>query len=100
MNPIKEIVDTVTYDQAPIDQSFIRDKWTETITPGKENIAYIEPVAHMDPKQEFKSEQEPDIKADISETPKNNNLLIFFIAFVIALFSALIVLFLKKRIEN
>lgn len=115
LNPDKKIIDKINYEKASLGQSFNRTlqdfAWSTTLTPGEENVI-IQPEVQSTGEQtkEEKAELTPKSNsvekiplAKISEQfPKksSNSLIIFLIAIAIAVGSAIIVVFLKKKTED
>lgn len=122
LNPNNEIVHTVSYPKALLGQSYNRTatgwSWSTTLTPEKPNII-TQPEIPKSENLEMSKSQNIEISeketgprpspsptttllADIfSELPeKSNRLLILLFAFVIAIGSAIIVLFLKRKVET
>jgi len=117
LNPNGEVVHQVTYEKAPLGQSYSRTssgwEWITTLTPGKENII-TQPETSKIKKNKFFIEKTEKIKeegdqkiplekltsAKIEEKiPKSSNFLIIFsVAIAIAVGSVIIVVFLKKRL--
>ncbi len=110
LNPNNEVVHKVNYQKALQGQSFNRTLaewfWSTTLTPGKENIiTELTETRSLEVETE-KNKKSSDLKnisqAKIDETlpETSNTLIIFLIAFSIALCSVIIVLFIKKKIET
>lgn len=115
LNPNNEIIDQVSSGKAPQGQSFNRTLngwfWSETLTPGKENIinqtAKEESLENKSQTKddegvsEIKKLSQAGISQNLPEMKNSNSLLIFISALLIAFISALIVWFLKKfQIKN
>jgi hypothetical protein len=117
LDPTGKVVDKVNYQKAPLGQSFNRTpqgwKWSTTLTPGKKNIIAPLELAKKENKETLSkapvnqkkesNKQLPskDISlAKIGEKTSNPSspLTTFLIALIIAIGSAIIVFFLKKRL--
>ncbi len=105
LNPGGEIIHQANYPKAPLGQSFNRSStgwtWSETLTPGETNVVAEPEISKSEPSVsgDLIEKGDGEALAKISEgLPKSSSsLVIFFIALSIAVSSAIIVLFLKKR---
>lgn len=124
LNPDNEVVHKVNYEKTPQGQSFNRTLadwlWSSTLTPGKENIITELTEAQSLEVETDENKKSSDLKdisqarlpdgqampagrqAKIDETlpATSNTLIIFLVALSLALFSVIIVLFIKKKIET
>lgn len=111
IQPNGEIIDSVAYQKASQNQSYNRTEpgwaWSSTLTPGEANI-----IPRSQPKKpssllkalETKEEKSEDgflfaekETAGVGEKISKSSLPVFLIAFVVALFSGIIILILKKK---
>jgi len=98
VRPDGKIVDEISYDRAPEGQSYNRTNsgwvWNSDLTPGAQNTVPTE----IEKDRESISEKE---FAAISESISEKIPFIpSFIAFGVALFSGIIILILKKKIQS
>ena len=108
LNPSGEIIHQANYPKAPLGQSFNRSStgwtWSITLTPGETNVIAEPETSESEPSASggLAEKRDEETLAKISEgLPKSSSsLVIFFIALSIAVSSAIIVLFLKKRTET
>jgi len=107
--PSGNIVDKISFEKAPIGQSYNKIEnswvWSGNLTPGTENII---PVEKSKEENEIESNKEKGLAA-ISEILKEDNQsekgttkfsIILISAFCIAIFSGIIILFLKKKLKK
>ena len=121
LRPDGKIIDTLTYEKAPLGQSYNREGgtkggcfWSPVLTPGAQNetpapLSGTKTVAEKERNEEsaikdiFKKEGEPEKgMAAISEQISQEGYNFFFIlliALAAAIFSGVIILFLKRRIK-
>jgi len=117
IQPDGKIIDSVSYEKAPLDQSYNRIDsdwtWSTVLTPGKANIipkeeketeVLKEKIGENIPKEEVKEKIKPEqglaaIGKQIPEE-KTNFFSIFSVAFTIAIFSGVIILTLKKQMKK
>jgi len=104
IQPDGKIIDSITYQKAPLGQSFNRLnsdwEWSSVLTPGKKNI-----ISFLTQKEETKKEKlrEKGMATIEKSLPsiqsKNKSSFPFFIALIVAIFSGIIILFLKNKIK-
>ena len=114
-NPNKEVVDSVNFVKAPLNQSYNRTsknnwKWSRFLTPGKKNYeSKIEDYKNVKievgsagkakKSNKFAGKKETAAVGEkIPEPPKH--FFVFFIALIVAIFSAITILILKKSITK
>lgn len=105
--PNGEIRDQVSYEKAPTGKSYNRTDagwtWSDTLTPGSENIIPAQIIKEEEEKEEAGGAAEIPEKglAGISQSfPKSSRgLFVLLTAFVIAIFSGIIVFILKKKLK-
>jgi len=109
-NPNKEIVDSVDFGKASLDQSYSKTSsgwaWSTTLTPGAKNIVPT-PQAPKQKSKEKKSENgslEANFltekgTAAVSTTTKSSGFSTLLIAFVVAIFSATVILIVKNSLS-
>ena len=117
IQPDGKIIDSVSYEKAPLDQSYNRIDsdwtWSTVLTPGKANIipkeeketeVLKEKIGENIPKEEVKEKIKPEqgLAAIGKQVPeeKTNFFPIFSVAFTIAIFSGVIILTLKKQMKK
>ncbi len=109
LNPVGEIIDKANYPKAPLGQSFNRAssgwKWSTTLTPGEANIiTSLEPLITESSEElvEEKEQAEFPSLAEIGGHPPKalSPVITFLIALLVAVSSGIVVLFIKKRIED
>jgi len=112
IQPDSAVVDNVSYEKAKIGQSYSligsNWVWSQEPTPGKDNI--IKTPSDFENKKVILKEKSAEIKQNndlkelasvLSQNPENNDGFseLFLMALTIAIFSAAIILFLKKAIN-
>ena len=117
IQPDGKIIDSVSYEKAPLDQSYNRIDsdwtWSTVLTPGKANIipkeeketeVLKEKIGENIPKEEVKEKIKPEqgLAAIGKQVPEDkiNFFPIFSVAFTIAIFSGVIILTLKKQMKK
>jgi hypothetical protein len=95
IDPEGKTIDEISYQKAKKGKSFNRGEngwfWTENLTPGTENFK---------PKEEKITEISEKELAAIGEEISKENFSPFFIALTIAIFSGIIILILKRKIDK
>ncbi len=114
LNPAEEIVHQVDYPKTPLGQSFNRTssgwQWSATLTPGETNIVAslespIDSLIDKPSKELAEGKERTESERILAEigghSPKTlSPVITFLIALLVAASSGIIVLFIKKRIEN
>jgi len=116
--PDGNILDTITYEKAPLGQSYNRTDsgwaWSPTLTPGSTNIIptpFLTPKEIESSKEEIKgaafkkevkeNQSKKELAAIGEQIPKTlNSLGVFLIALPLAILSGAIILILKKRLKK
>ena len=104
IQPDGKIIDSVNYQKAPLNQSFNRLnsgwEWSSILTPGKKNIISFLVQKEEIKKENLKEKRMATIEKSLpSIQSKIKPSFLFFIALIVAIFSGIIILFLKKKIE-
>jgi hypothetical protein len=95
IDPEGKTIDEISYQKAKKGKSFNRGEngwfWTENLTPGTENFKPIE--------EKITEISEKEL-ATVGEEISKENLSPFFIALIISIFSGIIILILKRKIDK
>ena len=100
LQPNGKIIDSVSFEKAPESQSYNRgDKWfwSDNLSPGSQNIISNSINEENEDIEENEEELSKNEIATVSEPFKNLKFFPFLIALIIAIFSAIIVLALKRK---
>jgi hypothetical protein len=93
-------IDEISYQKAQKGKSFNRGEndwfWTENLTPGTENV---KPIVKEENQKSITEISEKELAA-VGEEISKENFSPFFIAIGIAIFSGIIILFLKRKITK
>lgn len=114
LQPNEEILDSLNYNKAPQNQSFNRTEsgwvWSNTLTPGSANIIPISQPPGKETQEEFPENGSPEtpgieepkngLAAIGEQFPKETPFSILLIAFTLALFFGILILFLKRKIKT
>ena len=110
IQPDNKIIETISYPKAPLGQSYGRFDlewfWTSQPTPGANNIIpqKVSENKKTEPSEDIGKENEnflPEEElATIGKQITKNNYFVFLIASAIAVFSAIIILILKKKLKK
>lgn len=117
IQPNGKIIDSASYEKAPRGESYNRTDsgwaWSTTLTPGSANIIFFSsttPQLKTEEKEEPKPEAESlkinesknkeEVAAVGEQIPKEISFLPFLIALVIAIFSGIIILILKRKTKD
>jgi len=113
LSPNREIIDSITFGKASLDQSYNRTEsgwtWTTNLTPGEKNIIPQESrsaFAKTSADEAKKDEDGPRIISDfdnivdINLASQKSNFNIFLIAFIVALFCSIAFLIIKNNLKS
>lgn len=109
-NPNKEIIDSIILGKAPLGQSYNKTQsgwlWSAVLTPGAENIIPLpKPASQKLAKEKVEDGPLPVdslVRKKTAAIGQNNSKVVFTLstAFIVAIFSAIIILVLKKTRAN
>ena len=113
IQPDNKIIETISYPKAPLGQSYTRALatgsewfWTSQPTPGANNIIpqKVSENKKTEPSENISKENEDFLPkkelAAIGKQVTKNNYFVFLIALAIAVFSAIIILILKRKLKK
>jgi len=93
-------IDEISYQKAEKGKSYNRGEagwfWSEDLTPGAENV---KPIIKEEVQKSITEINEKELAAVSSQIPKEN-FSPFFIALIIAIFSGIIILILKRKLNS
>lgn len=112
IQPNGKIIDSINYEKATLNQSYNKTEsgwvWSTVLTPGSQNI--ISPIKAKNPAELLSPGDKPDGNGKVNENlaalnqsffqPSQNPLIIFLIALIITIFSAVIVFLFKRRFNK
>jgi hypothetical protein len=100
IDPEGKTIDEISYQKAKKGKSFNRGEngwfWTENLTPGTENV---KPIVKEETQKSITEISEKEL-ATVGKGISKENLSLFFIALLIAIFSGIIILILKRKIDK
>jgi hypothetical protein len=100
IDPEGKTIDEISYQKAKKGKSFNRGEngwfWSENLTPGTENV---KPIVKEETQKSITEISEKELAA-IGEGVSKENLSPFFIALIISIFSGIIILILKRKINK
>jgi hypothetical protein len=100
IDPSGKTINEISYQKAQKGKSFNRGEngwfWTENLTPGTENV---KPIVKEENQKSITEISEKELAA-VGEEISKENFSPFFIAIGIAIFSGIIILFLKRKINK
>ena len=115
LQPDGKIIDGVAYEKAPRGESYNKTEsgwvWSPILTPGSVNIIPSPPSAQLESKEKPKSEVEPPkieepqaekgLAAIGEQVPDSSkSLFVLLIALILAIFSGIIILILKRKTKT
>ena len=110
IQPDNKIIETISYSKAPLGQSYGRFDsewfWTPQSTPGTDNVIpqKVSENKKTEPSESASKENEDFLHkkelAAIGKQVTKNNYFVFLIALAIAIFSAIIILILKRKVKG
>jgi len=113
IQPDGKAADEVSYKKAPLNESYNRTEktdwlWSSSLTPGLKNIMETESTPAPTQENSEADKKETNALADISQTLESNqgmplpksSVIIFLTAAVLAIFSGIIIFFLKRKIKK
>ena len=107
IQPNNNLIDSVTYKKAFLGQSYSLTNsgwvWTATLTPGSDNILEDSKAQEGKEKDEIKKDEAKEELAAVGKQVFEEGFSffnVFLIALVLAIFSAIVILFLKKKIKK
>jgi len=113
IQPDNKIIETISYSKTPLGQSYSRAAakasewfWTSQPTPGANNIIpqKVSENKNTEPSEDISKENEDFLPkkelAAIGKQVTKNNYFVFLIALAIAVFSAIIILILKRKLKK
>lgn len=115
INPKGEIIDSITFEKAPLNQSYAKTLsgwiWTTNLTPGEKNIVPASAVKSSDQKQTAKPAQNENQELGIKNQEESQKIIslnsastpqmsVFLIAFAVALFCSIAFLIIKNNLKS